>query len=139
MKQITVFIENRKGRLENIAETLSKNNINIICMSLSDTAEFGMLRMIVSQPAAAQEILSANGFSAMLTDVIAVKLPHHFGTLYKMTGIISSEGIDIRYMYALNSGAEAAVILNTSDNEKSVELLTADGFEEIPASVVYNM
>ena len=81
MKQLTVFIENRLGRLEEVTETLSAANINIICISLSDTGEYGMLRMIVSQPAAAVDALAASGFSAVLGDVIAVKLPHHFGAL----------------------------------------------------------
>ena len=74
MKQLTVFIENRLGRLEEVTETLSAANINIICISLSDTGEYGMLRMIVSQPAAAVDALAASGFSAVLGDVIACLL-----------------------------------------------------------------
>ncbi len=140
MKQLTVFIENRLGRLEEITETLSRNNINIVCISLADTTEYGMLRMIVSQPAAACEVLSASGFSAMLSDVIAVKLPHHFGMMNRMSGLLSDNGIDIRYMYALTSGENAAVVLKPSDQEKAERLLEEAGcFEILSAVDVYNM
>ncbi|MBQ7784414.1 MAG: amino acid-binding protein [Oscillospiraceae bacterium] len=138
MKQLTVFIENRMGRLEEVTEILSANNINIICISLADTSEYGMLRMIVSQPAAACEVLSASGFSAMLSDIIAVKLPHHFGTLKKLSGILSESSIDIRYMYALTSGSDAAIVIKTSDNEKAEGIISAE-FEILNAVDVYNM
>lgn len=140
MKQLTVFIENRLGRLEDVTEILSGNNINIVCISLADTSEYGMLRMIVSQPAAAYDVLTASGFSAMLSDVIAVKIPHHFGTLKSLTGMLSENGIDIRYMYALMSGENAAIVIKTSDNEKAESILSANGgFEILPAVDVYNM
>lgn len=137
-KQLTVFIENRLGRLEEVTEILSRNNINIICISLADTSEYGMLRMIVSQPAAACEALTEHGFSAMLSDVIAVKLPHHFGTLKKLSGLISSQNIDIRYMYALTSGNDASIVIKTSDNEKAEKLLQSE-YELLSAVEVYNM
>lgn len=140
MKQLTVFIENRPGRLEDVTEILSKNNINIVCISLADTSEYGMLRMIVSQPAAAYDVLTGSGFSAMLTDVMAIKIPHHFGTLKSLTGIFSENTIDIRYMYALMSGENAAIVVKTSDNEKAENVLAASGgFEILSAVDVYNM
>lgn len=138
MKQLTVFVENRMGRLEEVTDILSKKNINIICISLADTTEYGMLRMIVSQPAAACEALSDSGFSAMLTDVIAVRLPHHFGTLKRLSGMISENGIDIRYMYALTSGDDAAIVLKTSDVEKTEKLISKE-YEILNAVDVYNM
>lgn len=138
MKQLTVFIENRLGRLEEVTDILSKNNINIICISLADTSDYGMLRMIVSQPAVAVEALQENGFSAMLTDVIGVKLPHHFGTLKNVSGMLSENGLDIRYMYALTSGDDAAIVIKTSDNEKAKEVLSGK-YELLNAVDVYNM
>ncbi len=138
MKQLTVFIENRLGRLEEVTETLSAANINIICISLSDTGEYGMLRMIVSQPAAAVDALAASGFSAVLGDVIAVKLPHHFGALKGLSGQLSENGIDIKYMYALTSGENAAIVIKTSDNDKAEAVLS--GEQELLSAVdVYNM
>ena len=138
MKQLTVFIENRLGRLEEVTDILSKNNVNIICISLADTSDYGMLRMIVSQPDVAVEALQNNGFSAMLTDVIGLKLPHHFGTLKNVSGILSANGLDIRYMYALTSGENAAIVLKTSDNEKAREVL-GEKYEFLRAEEAYNM
>lgn len=138
MKQLTIFIENRMGRLEEVTDILTKNNINIICISLADTTEYGMLRMIVSQPAVACEALAASGFSAMLTDVIAVRLPHHFGSLKKLSGLLSDNSIDIRYMYALTSGDDAAIVIKTSDFEKT-ESLISNEYEILNAVDVYNM
>ena len=140
MKQLTVFIENRIGRLEQVTEILKNNNINIVCLSLDDTGDYGMLRMIVSQPSQAVETLVDAGFSAMLTDVTAIKLPHHFGMLNKLSGLLSDNGIDIKYMYALNSGANAAVVIKTSDDAKSADILVASGdFNVLSAVDVYNM
>ena len=134
MKQLTVFIENRLGRLEEVTETLSAANINIICISLSDTGEYGMLRMIVSQPAAAVDALAAS----VLGDVIAVKLPHHFGALKGLSGQLSENGIDIKYMYALTSGENAAIVIKTSDNDKAEAVLSGE-HELLSAVDVYNM
>lgn len=137
MKQLTVFIENRLGRLQEVTDILSKNNINIICISLADTSDYGMLRMIVSQPAAACDALSEAGFSAMLTDVIAIRLPHHFGTLKDVSTILTENGLDIRYMYALTSGKDASIILKTSDNEKAEDVL-GEKYELLNPAEVYN-
>lgn len=138
MKQLTVFIENRLGRLEEVTDILSKNNINIICISLADTSDYGMLRMIVSQPAKACEALSAEGFSSMLTDVLAVKLPHHFGTLKNVSGLLSKNELDIKYMYALTSGNDASIVIKTSDNEKA-EKIISEKYQLLSAVEVYNM
>ncbi len=140
MKQLTVFIENRIGRLEQVTDILTKKNINIVSISLSDTGEYGMLRMLVSQPAEACAALSDSGYSAMLTDVVAVKLIHHFGMLNKLTSTISENGIDIKYMYALQSGEDAAIVVKTSDDARCKELLKNSGeFEVLRAVDVYNM
>ena len=140
MKQLTVFIENRIGRLEQVTEIFKENNVNIVCLSLDDTGDYGMLRMIVSQPAQAVETLVDAGFSAMLTDVTAIKLPHHFGMLNKLSGLLSDNGIDIKYMYALNSGSDAAIVIKTSDDAKSEEILVASGEYHVLSAVdVYNM
>lgn len=138
MKQLTVFIENRVGRLAEVTDILTQNNINIICLSLADTSDYGMLRMMVSQPAAACDVLSASGFPAMLTDVIAVRLPHHFGQLKKLCGMLSGEGVDISYLYALTSGDNAAIVLKTSDNDKAEGVLSKE-YTLMSAVEVYNL
>ena len=77
IKQITVFIENRAGRLEQVTQVLKENNINIVSLSLADTSDYGLLRLIVSNPDKAVVFLKESGFSAMITNVIAVKLTQH--------------------------------------------------------------
>ncbi|HKM03338.1 MAG TPA: amino acid-binding protein [Lachnospiraceae bacterium] len=132
IKQLSIFIENREGRLEKVTEILATNNINIVCISLADTSEYGLLRMIVSDPMTAREVLKENGFSAMLTDVIAVKLPHHFGMLNKLTKVLCDKNLNIEYMYALTSGKEnASIVIKTSDNA-----MACDAIEEIPLEIL---
>ena len=103
VKQLTVFIENRVGTLEEVTESLKDHNINIFSISLADTSEYGLLRMIVSNPIEGKKVLQENGFSAMLTDVIAVRLENRVGTLSSLFRIISAAGIGIEYMYAMDT------------------------------------
>lgn len=124
IKQLSVFIENREGRLEQVTEVLKRENVNIVSLSLADTSEYGMLRMIVNDPEKAKKVLKGNGFSAMLTDVIAVRLPHEVGMLQKLLKVLYSAEINIEYMYALATGKDnASMIVKTSDGEKALKAL----------------
>lgn len=124
VKQLSVFIENREGRLEEVTEVLKRENINIVSLSLADTSEYGVLRMIVSDPAKGKQILKENGFSAMLTDVIAVRLPHEVGMLQKLLKVLYSADLNIEYMYALATGKDnASMIVKTSNAEAAVKAL----------------
>lgn len=124
IKQLSVFIENREGRLEQVTEVLKRENVNIVSLSLADTSEYGMLRMIVNDPEKAKKVLKENGFSAMLTDVIAVRLPHEVGMLQKLLNVLYSAEINIEYMYALATGKDnASMIVKTSDGEKALKAL----------------
>lgn len=84
VNQLSVFLENREGRLEQVLEALKEENVNIISLSLADTSDYGMLRMIVSDPEAGKAALKAKGFSAMLTPVLAVKMSHQVGQLQEI-------------------------------------------------------
>ena len=95
IKQLSVFIENREGRLEDVLEALKEKNVNIISLSLADTSEYGMLRLIVSDAQAGLEVLKSNGFSAMLTEVLALKLSHKVGFLQELLTVICKAGINI--------------------------------------------
>ena len=123
VKQLTVFIENRVGTLEEVTESLKDHNINIFSISLADTSEYGLLRMIVSNPIEGKKVLQENGFSAMLTDVIAVRLENRVGTLSSLFRIISAAGIGIEYMYAMATAKTGAMILKTSEPDKTVQTL----------------
>ena len=127
VKQLSVFIENREGRLEQVTEVLAKEEINILSLSMADTTEYGMLRMIVSDPQKAKDALCREGFSAMLTNVIAVKLEDRVGELHKMTHILCSLKLNIEYMYALASSGKRAMIVKASNGEAAAKALTEGG------------
>lgn len=130
IKQLSVFIENREGRLEEVLEALKEKQVNIISLSLADTSDYGMLRMIVSNPEVGKAALKENGFSAMLTDVLAVKLSHRVGYLQELLGVICKAGINIEYMYALSTGTDdASIVLKASDLAKAEEVLKEGGVE----------
>jgi hypothetical protein len=128
LNQLSVFLENREGRLDQVLETLKNNGINIVSLSLADTSDYGMLRMIVANPETAKAVLREAGFSAMLTPVMGVKLAHKAGSLQECLSELSKEGINIEYMYALaTSGDDASIVIKTTDLEKAVAVLNAKG------------
>lgn len=130
IKQVSVFIENREGRLDDVLETLKTNDINITSLSLADTSEYGLLRLIVSDPEKAHQALKENGFTAMLTDVIAIKVVHQVGMLQKIIGILGKENINIEYMYSISIGtADMPLVIKTSDQNRTLELIQEQGAE----------
>ena len=132
VNQLSVFIENREGRLEQVLETLKENNINIISLSLADTSDYGLLRMIVSNPQVGKNALKEAGFSAMLTPVLAVKLSHQVGQLQILLSEICKAGINIEYTYALATGNDdASIVIKPADLEKAAEVLEKTGVELI--------
>jgi hypothetical protein len=100
VKQISVFLENRVGRLQEITEVLAKHGLNIRALSLADTSDFGILRLIVNQPEEALRILRDSGFTVKENDVIAAEVEDRPGGLAKILGLFSGAGISVEYMYA---------------------------------------
>ncbi len=131
-KQISVFIENRKGRLGDILDVLKDGQVNILSMSLADTAEYGILRIISDKPQAGKEALLAAGFSGMLTDVFILEIPHVPGGLQSVLRAISEEELSIEYMYGLSVGGEgASIVVKTSDLEKADEIFARRGIRTL--------
>ncbi|MBQ7948948.1 MAG: amino acid-binding protein [Clostridia bacterium] len=131
-KQISVFIENRKGRLGEALDVLKANEVNILSLSIADTSEYGLLRIISDKPQAGQASLSAAGFSAMLTDVCIVKVPHTPGALQNILRVISDEELSVEYMYGLSvAGEEASIVVKPSDLGKAVKVFDGHGIETI--------
>ena len=127
-KQLSVFIENRQGRLVEVLQVLKESNISILSMSLADTTEYGLLRLIVNDPEICKEKLSAAGFSTLLTRVLVVKLTHKSGSLQDILRILAEANIGIEYMYGLSiDGAEASVVMKTTDLDAAQSALTAKG------------
>ena len=129
IQQLSVFLENREGRLDEVLSVLAGNDVNIVALSLADTTEYGMLRMVVSDPDRAKDALREKGFSAMLTDVLAVKLEDKVGALHKMTHILCSQGLNIEYMYALASADRRAMIVKASDGDSAGKAILEGGME----------
>lgn len=137
INQLSVFIENREGRLEQVLETLKEKNINIISLSLADSSDYGLLRMIVSDAETGKNALKDAGFSAMLTQVLAVKLSHQVGQLQVLLSEICKAGINIEYTYALATGGDdASIVIKTADLEKAAEVLEKTGVELIAAAEI---
>ena len=140
IKQLSVFIENKEGRLAQVSAVLKENNINIVSLSLADTSEYGLLRMVVSDPMTAKTVIRKNGYSAMLTDVIAVKLAHRVGMLEPLLKIMYEAGLNIEYMYVLSTNPNtAAMIIKTSDGDKALQALRTANMEVFDADTAYSI
>jgi len=123
-KQVSIFLENRSGRLNEVINILGKAEINISAFTIADTSDFGILRLIVSDPDKAIEILKQNQFSAQTTDVVLVKTANQPGALVKLLGLLNSEGIFIEYMYAFSMNEnEAVTVIRPVDVQKCIGIL----------------
>ena len=123
IQQLSVFLENREGRLDEVLSVLAGNDVNIVALSLADTTEYGMLRMIVSDPNKGKAVLKENGITAMLTDVIALRVPHETGSLSRAMHQIVDGDVNIEYMYAFAQGDTAHVVIRPSNVERCMEIL----------------
>ncbi len=131
-KQLTVFIENRSGRLSEVLGVLKANNVNILSLSLADTTEFGLLRLIVDNAKLGKEKLQENGFSSLLSDVSIIKIPHKAGSLQALLKIIDESGVNIEYMYGLSiESDEAHVVLKANDTQKVDKILDENGVKTL--------
>ncbi|MEG0540842.1 MAG: acetolactate synthase [Angelakisella sp.] len=127
VKQLSVFVENKQGSLAEITAVLQRSHIDIRALSIADTTNFGVLRLIVDRPVAASEALREAGFTVSLTKVVAIGVSDTPGGLAQALMALSEAGITVEYMYAFISRQEgtAYVILRTNDTGRTVELLTA--------------
>ena len=123
IKQLSVFIQNESGRLVNVTEILEKAAINISALSIAETEEYGILRMIVSDADKAAEALRAADYTVKITDVVCIVTEDIPGALNKALHTLADEGIDVAYMYGYSSDGKARLVLKTSDPEKASKLL----------------
>lgn len=138
IKQISVFVENKRGRLAEITKVLEKNNIDIRALSIADTKDFGILRLIVNNPDQAEKVLKDEGFTVSLTKVIAIGIDDKPGGLASAMDVLYQNQISVEYMYAFISRTEetAYVILRVEDNEKALEILEANNFDIMRSSSI---
>ena len=137
VKQISVFIANKEGRIEKVTEVLRDANINITSLSLAESVDFGILRLIVSEPVRAKEVLKASGLSAKMTDVIAVRISNKPGSLHELLTAVGD--FNIEYMYVLSAADTASMIMKIRDIENAESTLNTKGFKLLSADDVYGM
>lgn len=141
VKQISVFLENKSGRLAEVTSILGDSNIDISALSIADTTDYGILRLIVNKPEKAEEVLRSNGLTMSVTSVIAIGVKDEPGGLAKALRVLESGGIEIEYMYAFVSKREeeAMVIIKTGTPEKAVDLLKNNGIDVLSSEEVYGL
>jgi len=141
VEQISVFLENKAGRLAEVTKVLGEAQINIRALSLADTTDFGILRLIVDQYDKAREVLKQNGFTVGKTEVVAIEVPDRPGGLAWVLQILSESDINVEYMYAFvqHSGKNAVIIFRFDNLEKAIELLQKQGVRIYTGEEVYRL
>ena len=141
LEQISVFIENKKGRLAEITETLSKAGANIRALSIADTTDFGILRLIVDEPEEAAIALKEAGITVSITNVIAVGIDDVPGAFAVPMRVLADADIDVEYMYAFitRNSEKAYVILRVADNDAAAKVLTDKGIELIDEAKLHSL
>ena len=126
IKQLSVFVENRRGRLTTLTGIIAEHNIDFRTTVIAETSDFGILRCIVEDPENAAKILNENGFTASLSTVTPVVIPDKPGAVHNVLKLLSSADIDVKYMYSsiTRTNQEIIIILKTSDTEKTEEILS---------------
>ena len=130
IKQISIFMENTTGRLADVTALLAQAGINLRAISIADTTDFGILRMVADQPDAAVQLLREQGFAARETDVIGVEVPDHPGALARIMAMFRDEGVGIEYLYASLEHKEekAVIVLKVNDITAGLAMLEKHGF-----------
>jgi len=137
-QQISVFLENKKGRLAEVAALIAREGINIRALSLADTADFGVLRLIVNDPQRCFAVLKEGGFVAQKTEVIAVEVADRPGGLSRILAVFDRHGINIEYMYAFveKKSDNAIVIFRIDQPAKAVEVLESESITVLSAEII---
>ena len=141
VEQISVFIENKSGRLAEIARLLGESGVNIRALSLADTTDFGILRLIVNDREKAKQVLKENSFTVSKTEVIAVEVPDRPGGLAEILQTLDSEAINVEYMYAFveRCGENAVIIFRFDEIERAIKVLTEKKFTILEGERLYGM
>jgi len=140
-QQLSIFLENKPGTLEHAIKAMSDVNVNIRAMSLADTEDFGILRLIANSNDAAINALQNAGFIVQLTDVVAVEVPDRPGGLYGILSLLSQKEINTEYAYAFiaRSSDKAVTIFRFTQTDKAIRLLIEKGVSIIPGEQLYSM
>ena len=141
VEQISVFIENKTGRLSEIADVLAANNIDISALSLADTDEYGVLRMIVNNPHKAKQVLAEHGVIGKVTNVLAVAIDDRPGGFAEALKVLTNEGVEVKYMYACISHekGKALMILSVDDPVKANDIISETEKGNVDPTSIYRI
>jgi len=141
VKQISLFLENKSGRLAEVTRLLGQKDINIRALSIADTTDFGILRLIVSHPEKAFEALKDEGFTVSMTDVIAVEVDDKPGGLGAVLQVLQDAGINIEYLYAFleKSSNDALVVFRVEQVDDAIKVLQTNGINILKGEEVYTL
>lgn len=141
INQISVFLENKKGRLKQVCASMAKARINVRALSLADTKDFGVLRLIVNDPDRCRAILQKNGFIVQETNVIAVEVEDRPGGLNKILTLLDRNNINVEYMYATTERDKnhAVVIFKVNEQEKAIRILSKNRIHLMKAAALKKM
>jgi len=141
VEQISIFIENKSGRLAEITRILGEAGINIRALSLADTSDFGILRLIVNKVEQAKMVLKEKGFTVNKTEVVAVEVPDQPGGLSAILQVLDREQINVEYMYAFveRCGGNAVIIFRFDEIDKAIDALTSNGIKILEGERLYGM
>lgn len=139
IKQLSIFVENQQGKMAEVTEILAKNNINIRALSIGDTKDFGILRLIVDNPDTAKDCLKKDGFTVSLTNVIAVGLEDKPGSLSYAMKVLSENSISVEYMYAFigRNQNNAYVVLRVENCDATIDALKKANIQVLEEKDVY--
>ncbi len=139
LEQISIFLENKSGRLAEVTRVLADAGINIRALSLADTADFGILRLIVNDTEKAKQVLKENGFTVGKTEVIGVEVPDRPGGLAGILEVLQKEDINVEYMYAFvqKSGDSAIIIFRFDELDRAIEALQKAGVRVLKGEEIY--
>jgi hypothetical protein len=141
VKQISVFLENKSGRLAEVTKILGENEIDISALSIADTTDFGILRLIVNDPEKAEKVLSSNGYAVSCANVIAIAVVDEPGGLAAALEVLNFKDIGIEYMYAFvgKHSNEALVILRVDNSELAIKTLLDNNIKVLPSKLVCDL
>jgi hypothetical protein len=137
--QLSVFLENKSGRLTEVLEVLGEENIRITALTVADTTEFGILRLLVSDPEKARDILKGHAFTVNLTEVISVVAPNEAKHYARVLKILSDLDISVEYTYAFSLGDKSIIILRCSNSSEAINALKSHEMELLKASDLYKI
>jgi hypothetical protein len=139
IRQLSIFLENKSGRLQEVLEALGNEKINITALTIADTSEYGILRLIVSDPENGYKLLKNRGFSVNLTDVLSLSVSHEAGSLAKVLKKFSEEKLSVEYMYAFSLGEKAVIVLRTDNRPRAFEIIERNNFTLISEDEIKNL